>query len=254
MNETVNNIKNESLSEAVFTVKTPLYEGPFDLLLDLIEKRKLLINDISLAEVTEEYIRHVNETEGTSPEETSSFVMVAATLLFIKSRSLLPVPLEVSEEEDIAELKLRLELYDVFRLRAKDVGSLFGQQLLYSQYAPPPHIVVFAPGPLTFEKIREALENVFKTIPEETIKLSDVAVRKVASLEDTIDMLAKRIEKSFRLSFREFVGGKAERVEVIVSFLAILELVKRGAVEVLQHEDFSDMQLSKNSVSTPQYG
>jgi len=254
MNETANNTKEGSSLETVFTVKTPFYEGPFDLLLDLIEKRKLLINDISLAEVTEEYIRHVNETEIISPEETSSFVVVAATLLFIKSRSLLPVPLEMSEEEDIVELKLRLELYDVFRSRAKDLNSLFGKHVLYPQYAPPSYMAVFAPGPLTFEKVREALENIFKTIPEETTKLSDVAVRKVASLEDTIDMLAERIEKSFRLSFREFVGGRAERVEVIVSFLAILELVKRGAVEVLQHEDFSDMHLSKSSVSTPQYG
>src|SRR5665647_135936 len=93
-------------------VKTPVYEGPLDLLLELIEKRKLLINDIALATVTEEYIARVNSMESLPVGETAEFVALAATLLLIKSRSLLPM-LTLSEDEtrDIKELEYRLALY-----------------------------------------------------------------------------------------------------------------------------------------------
>ena len=237
-----------------FTIKTSVYEGPFDLLLNLIERRKLLINDISLSQVTDEYIRYINESSEYDTEEISQFVVVAATLLFIKSRSLLPIPLEVSEEEDVEELKRRISLYDIFRDRAKKLSFMYGKNILYGIGESPTPLIVFAPGPLSLEALTEALDRVLKGAPADTERLSDVAVRKIVSLEDTIDSLAKRIEKTFRLSFKDFVGEKAERVDVIVSFLAILELVKRGILDVTQHNDFEDLQLTKNSVSTPQYG
>src|SRR5665647_121039 len=93
-------------------VKTSVYEGPLDLLLELIEKRKLLINDIALAAVTEEYIARINAMDTLPMGETAEFVALAATLLLIKSRSLLPL-LNLTEEEskDIKELEYRLAVY-----------------------------------------------------------------------------------------------------------------------------------------------
>jgi segregation and condensation protein A len=97
-------------------VKTPIYEGPLEMLLELIEKRKLLINDISLAAVTDEYIARVNAMENLPVGETAEFVALAATLLLIKSRSLLPT-LQLTDEgsRDIKELEYRLALYQLIK-------------------------------------------------------------------------------------------------------------------------------------------
>src|SRR6185437_4919244 len=108
-------------------VKTSVYEGPLELLLELIEKRKLLINDIALAQVTDEYIARVNAMSETPLGEVAEFVALAATLLLIKSRSLLP-NLELSSEEsnDIKQLEYRLALYKIIRAAAKDLGNALG--------------------------------------------------------------------------------------------------------------------------------
>src|SRR3989338_2173930 len=104
-------------------VKTSVYEGPLDLLLELIEKRKLLINDISLAAVAEDYIVRIKQMEALPVGETAEFISLAATLLLIKSRSLLPT-LELSEEEGhtIKELEYRLAVYQLLKEAAKRLG------------------------------------------------------------------------------------------------------------------------------------
>ena len=105
------------------TVKTSVYEGPLEVLLELIEKRKLLINDISLASVTDEYIARVNTMPHLPVGETAEFISLAATLLLIKSRSLLP-NLQLSEEEsrDIKELEYRLALYQLIKEASLGLG------------------------------------------------------------------------------------------------------------------------------------
>src|SRR3989344_8933887 len=113
-------------------VKTPVYEGPLDLLLELIEKRKLLINDISLAQVAEEYIARINSMDELPVGETAEFVALAATLLLIKSRSLLPM-LEISDDEsrDIKELEYRLAVFQIIKTAAGDLRKEFNGPILY---------------------------------------------------------------------------------------------------------------------------
>src|SRR5262249_21388944 len=114
------------------SVKTPVYEGPLDLLLELIEKRKLLINDISLAAVAEEYIARVNSMSELPVGETAEFVSLAATLLLIKSRSLLPL-LQLSDEEsrDIKELEYRLAVYQIIKGAARGLAASLNNAPLY---------------------------------------------------------------------------------------------------------------------------
>jgi segregation and condensation protein A len=109
---------------SALTVKTQVYEGPLDLLLELIEKRKLLINDISLAAVAEEYIGKIKSLAELPVAETAEFVALASTLLLIKSRSLLPT-LELSgeEERDIKELQYRLEVYKIIKESARGLAD-----------------------------------------------------------------------------------------------------------------------------------
>ena len=133
-------------SELNFSIKTDVFEGPLDLLLDLVEKRKLLINDISLAEVTDEYMKHVSDMQAQSLPNTSRFVALAATLLLIKSKSLLPV-LELSEEEEevIDNLEERLRYYQIFRDAGKEVMQQFGTAIMFEPQMVPPKEPVFHP-------------------------------------------------------------------------------------------------------------
>lgn len=235
-------------------VKTPVYEGPLELLLELIEKRKLLINDISLAQVADEYIARVNSMEELPVGETAEFVALAATLLLIKSRSLLPT-LELSgeEERDIKELEYRLALYQLVREAAGAVRKAFGGAYLHEGERPEP-APLFVPDPaVTPANIFAAAEGLIREFPQ-AVALPKVQVKKIVSLEDMIGKLQERVASAMRLSFKEFSGhGKREKTEVVVSFLALLELVKQGIIRATQEKDFGDIVLESDSISTPSY-
>lgn len=243
---------------AAHVVKTSVYEGPLDLLLELIEKRKLLINDISLAAVTDDYIAHVNAMPELPVGETAEFVALAATLLLIKSRSLLPT-LSLSEDEsrDIKELEYRLALYQIIKEAARGTGEALRQAPLWEGSAPEPEpLFIFDPS-VTAASLRAAAQALIDGFPA-TLALPKVAVKKIVSLEEVIEKLATRVSSAFRLSFKEFAGvDKARDAEakhgVIVSFLAILELVKQGIIKAHQNDHFSDITLESDAVSTPSY-
>lgn len=232
--------------------KTPVYEGPLELLLELIEKRKLLINDISLASVTEEYIARVNSMEGLPVGETAQFVALAATLLLIKSRSLLP-SLELSDDEsrDIKELEYRLALYQIIKDGTRNLARGFGEPALFEGEAPgmPP---LFIPDEsATPTSLRETARALIEGFPQ-TLELPKVSVKKVISLEEMVERLRQRVAKAMTLSFKEFSGNKAAKHDVIVGFLALLELVKQGIINATQ-EDSGDIRLEHDAPETPSW-
>ena len=109
-----------------FSITSDSYQGPFELLLDLIETRKLLVNDLALASITEDFIQHVRNQETFPIEETANFIQIAATLLLIKSKSLIP-DLALTDEEtaDVEDLKRRLEAYEKVREAARALPHLW---------------------------------------------------------------------------------------------------------------------------------
>lgn len=233
-------------------VKTPVYEGPLEVLLELIEKRKLLINDISLAAVADDYIARVNTMEELPVGETADFVALAATLLLIKSRSLLP-SLELSDDEsrDIKELEYRLAVFQLIKEASLRLSKL--QDIYLFEGTPHQLEPLYIPDPsATAVSLRSAAQVLIDGFPS-TLALPKVAVRKIISLEEMIDSLATRIQSAFKMSFKEF-AGKRERGEVIVGFLALLELVKQGIIKAQQSEAHGDITLESQSVSTPSYG
>src|SRR4051812_33490345 len=120
------------LTTTGFSIETPSYAGPFDLVLDLIEERKLLVNELALASITDAFIQHV-QAQATFPmEEAATFIQIAATLLLIKSKSLIP-DLQLSDEEqgDIKDLELRLAAYEKVREAARELAKIFGKKMLY---------------------------------------------------------------------------------------------------------------------------
>lgn len=241
-------------SNLEFSFKSNVFEGPLELLIELVEKRKLLINDISLAEVTDEYIRHVSQMQERSLPNTTQFVQLAATLLLIKSKSLLPV-LELTKEEEatIGDLEDRLRQYQVYRDAGTYLASIFGVNRLYSPKFVAPKNTVFVPDTwCTANALTEAMGNVLQNLPRKEIK-PKVQIKQTISLEEMMLSLQKRIESQLKTRFSDIRAEATEHKTVIVGFLAILELVKQGNVLVTQLGRFHDIEIELENRSTPKY-
>ncbi|MDE2188494.1 MAG: segregation/condensation protein A [Patescibacteria group bacterium] len=238
-----------------FTIKTSNFEGPLDLLLELIEKKKLFIGDIALSRVTDDFIAHIQQYENMPMGESAHFILIASTLLLIKSKSLLP-DLALTEEEqgDIHDLETRLKIYKRIKEASTHVATLFGGNVIFFQSQLRPVAPVFVPVPeFTITKAVETLRDLIKRLPKKET-LPEITVKKVISLEEMINTLATRIQGAIKISFNEFTAThRAEKVNVIVSFLAMLELVKQGIVHVNQESSFGDIQIETNKISTPRY-
>lgn len=240
--------------EDKFKIKTEVFEGPMDLLLSLIEKRKLLINDISLAKVADDFIVHLQNREQFPIKDASDFLIIASTLLLIKSKSLLPM-LSLTEEEkgDIYDLELKLKIYKKIKELSIHIKNGFGKNIIFfpntRKFEP-----VFSPDAgMTKENIAKAIFEVIKNLPRFE-KKPQVKVIKVVSLEEMITSLTDRVKNHLKMSFKEFSGmGKAEKVNVIVSFLAMLELVKQGIIEASQENKFDDIKMESKHVGVPSY-
>jgi len=238
-----------------FSIKTDSYEGPFEVLLDLIEARKMLVNDLALASITEEYIQHVRAQDAFPVEETANFIQIAATLLLIKSKSLIP-DLTLSEEEnaDVEDLKRRLAAYEKVREASRELARIYGRTVMVPAGERAPE-VVFAPSrDLSKEALAEALARVLAA-REAVEELPEARVKPLISIEEVMNDLARRVQSAMTLSFKDFAGDKEEKIEVIVSFLALLELVKQGAVAAEQYETHGDIRISHTASSAvPHYG
>jgi len=228
-----------------YTVKTAAFEGPFGLLLDLVEKRKLFINDVSLAQVTEDYLGYMNKLGGLDTEQISSFVYVASTLILIKSKSLLPnLNLTSEEEGDIKTLEERLRLYELFTKLSGNVKNIFGDRIIFAPLERKNEVLVFLPDEqITKESMMTFAKNVLGSMPKKVF-LPEVEVRKVVSIEEMIDKLTERIKSSIKTSFRDMFGKK-EKIETIVGFLAMLELVRQGILDATQDENSEDIFVEK---------
>ena len=180
--------------------------------------------------------------------------MIASTLLLIKSKSLLPT-LNLTEEEksDIHDLELKLKIYKKIKELSIHVKNNFGKELIFfpniRKFEP-----VFSPDPeMNKENFSKAIFEVIKNLPKFE-KKPQVKMAKVMSLEEMIGNLTERVKSHLKMSFKEFSGmGKADRVNVIVSFLAMLELVKQGIIEVSQENKFDDIKMETRQVGVPTY-
>lgn len=231
-----------------FNVKTPKFEGPLDLLLELIEERKLDTTEMSIAQVADDYLEFVRGEENISLAHLAEFVNIASKIILIKSRSILPT-LEMTEDEEkeIKDLEKQLELYKKFKKAGNKVEFLIkNKKRLFSRdyllgvpevFAPPKNLNIFDLKK-TFQKIIEQI-----VLPE---KLPKKAVRDIITLEDKIKELQKTLEERVEFSFSRLKATARDKVEIIVSFLALLELVKQRLVSAEQSQLFEEIKISKN--------
>jgi segregation and condensation protein A len=232
-----------------YKVKIAGFEGPFGVLLNLVEKRKLFINEVSLASVTEDYLMYMKNLGSLPSDEIASFIIVASTLILIKSKSLLPnLALTDEEKGDIENLEERLRLYEIFTKLSENVKSNFGKQIIFPALERKNPILVFLPDTqITKDSMMTLAKAVLGGMPKKVV-LKEVEVRKVISIEEMIVKLTERIQTSIKMSFKDLSGvvtNKAEKVNMIVGFLAMLELVRQGILDAVQESDKGDIMIEK---------
>ena len=240
-----------------YKVKTPVFEGPLEVLLRLVEERKLFINEISLAQVTDDYIAYVRSLREKNLSQVTGFLVIAATLLLIKSKSLLP-NLELTEDEEgqIGDLEARLRMYQVIKEVSKNIKEKFGRQIIFGTSEKELFSPIFSPDPsITLPNILEAIGLVIEAMPKKEF-LPKVKIGRVINIEEVINSLIKRIQNSLSVSFSEFASDhkadspKEKKIYFIVSFLAMLELVRTGILAVAQENNFEDIIIERQGLGS----
>jgi segregation and condensation protein A len=231
-----------------YTVRTSVYEGPLDLLLDLIERAELDITSVSLASVTDQYLAYIRSLEQLNADEISAFLVIAAKLLQIKSEALLPRPpaRAASEEDAGRSLVDQLRLYKRF----KEIGGWMNarQQAnlrTFLRVAPPPKVEPKLDlSNLTLEKLVAAAEEAFAKERDKQ-PLGVIIAPPRVTIREKIDLITKTMKELGHSNFRGLLNQGASRLEVVVTFLAMLELVKRYRIQARQEGLFSDIELDR---------
>lgn len=231
-----------------YTVQLPVYEGPLDLLLNLIEHAELDITTVSLALLTDQYLAYMHGFDQAHADEISAFVVIAAKLLQIKSEALLPrPPVREPGEEDVGRsLVDQLKLYKRYKEIAQglDERQLAGLRTYLRVAAPPKMEAKLDLSNLTLEALMAAAASVYAKAQQKEPLASVIAAPKI-TIREKIDLIAKTLKQLSHASFRSLFGDRPTRLEVVVTFLALLELVKRYRVEAHQNGLFSDIQIDR---------
>ena len=226
-----------------------IFEGPLDLLLDLIEKEELEVTDVSLAQVANQFLKYLENSENVSPEYLADFLLVAGKLILIKSKAILPtLELEKEEEEDIEELKARLKEYKKFKEVAKELRKLESRKrIFFSRQSYSGMKTIFCPPKeLSALDLQNIFENILDKLPKVEI-LAKETIKKIISIKDKIDYLKKSLLERVNLTFHSAISNNKDRVEIVVTFLAMLELARNNVVSVEQEEMFGEIRIKKLS-------
>lgn len=239
-------------------VKLNVFEGPLDLLLHLIEKNKVNIYDIPIVTITEQYLDYVNHMEEEDLDVMSEFLVMAATLIRIKSKMLLPKVTEEDEEEEDPreELVRRLLEYKMYKYAASELKDLEldGAKAFYKKESIPAEVRNYKPtvDPVAliseYDLNLEKLNEIFKSVMRKQVEKVDPIRSKFKNIErEEISLEAKMAEVREQvrglagINFRTLLEMQASRSNIIVTFLAILELMKIGAIQIRQEEIFGEI-------------
>lgn len=239
-----------SRQSSAYTVNTPVYEGPLDLLLRLIERAELDVTAIALATVTDQYLTHIRALQDNArADEISAFLVIAAKLIQIKSEALLPrPPVRAVGEEDPAEaLAQQLRIYKRFKEIANLLEERDAQGLrTYLRLAPPPKVEARLDlSDITLADLMEAAESIFMSGREKQSLGTIISAPKV-TIREKITYIADMLGKRKNANFKTLVGSASSRLEIVVTFLALLELIKRYRVSATQDETFGSIEIERS--------
>lgn len=239
-----------------YQIKLEQFEGPLDLLLNLIEEEKLDITKVSLARVADQYLGYIKENKNIKLENLADFLSVASKLILIKSKALLPfLQFSEEEEEEIKDLSKQLEEYKKFKDVSMKIAELSGNgKFSFTRevfegvgplFYPPENINVF--------DLKKYFQLVLAEIPV-IEKLEEEFVKEIMTLEEKINDLRLAIQERAEISFSELTSEAKEKVDIIVSFLAVLEMVKQKIIDVEQNDIFREIKLKHKTPSVQQNG
>lgn len=236
-----------SLQHTQYRVQTPVFKGPLDLLLQLIERAELDITVLALAQVTDQYLVHIRAMD-VPAEDISSFLVIAAKLLQIKSETLLPRPpvREAGEEDPGEALARQLLIYKRFKEIATWLECRVEQDLRSHLHLPSQvkiHEKLDLSG-ITLSNLLAVAEEILKKEEEKSSLATVIAMPKV-TIRDKIKLIATRLGEDHNATFVSLLAKGASRLEIVVTFLALLELVKRYQVSASQEKLFSDIHIEQ---------
>lgn len=238
------------------SVKLEVFEGPLDLLLHLIDKNKIDIYDIPIVEITEQYLEYVRDMEE-NLEVVSEFLLMAATLLDIKSRMLLPQEEGEEEGEDPRqELLEQLLQYKMYKLMSKELKSLESenQASFYRKESLPKEVKEFE-EPVDMEKLMEGvsisgLYQVFQDVMKKRVDKMDPVRSRFGKIEkeevtlpEKLSFVKEYTKKHKKVGFRQLLQKQKSKTHLVVTFLAVLQLMKEGEIEVMQKGMFEEIEI-----------
>ncbi len=240
------------------TVKLQVFEGPLDLLLHLLDKNKVNIYDIPIVEITNQYMEYIEEMKRRDLNILSEFLVMAATLIDIKSKMLLPSTGEDEEEEEdprkeLVQQLLEYKMYKCMAYELKDL-QMDASRVMFKEPTIPKEVLAYE-EPINMEELISdvtlaKLNEIFKSIMKKQVDKIDPVRSKFGkiekeevSLEEKMEYLEDYALHHRHFSFRDLLESQSGKVEIIVTFLAILELMKMGKIYISQEHIFDDIKI-----------
>lgn len=233
----------------MYTVQTDNFNGPFDLLLQLIEDEKMDVTQLALAKVTEQFIAYLQKMESKDEAELADFLSIAAKLLYIKSKALLPFLIDETQEEESGDLEKQLKIYKEYLEASQKIQKIINKKrFLYSrEKALVEKIALFSPPKtLSIAKMRDIFELFIKGLKSAvSFQLPKALVQRTVSIEEKIEHIRNMIVERISFSFHDLLLSSKNKVEIIVSFLAMLELSKQKVIVLSQELHFQEIKIRK---------
>lgn len=229
-----------------YKIKLEQFQGPLDLLLNLIEGQELDISKVALATVTDQYLAYLDEAEDISTMELADFLTVATKLLVIKSKALLP-QLADDEEDSAEQLETQLKIYKDYLDASKVIEGLISKkQFLFSRekmavgfeptFSPPDNLLV--------SELQDYFTEILHRI-DYVVNLPEEVMKKVVTMKEKVTDIRGALKKMGKVNFRDVLNGAESRAEVVVCFMAVLEMLKNNEVAINQKGVFDDIYVEK---------
>jgi segregation and condensation protein A len=236
---------------------TEKFSGPLGLLLSLIESEEMDITEVNLAKIADEYVNYIRGAKDINAEEMADFLVLAAKLLFIKSKALLPYLYTAEDEAEVDDLEKQLRMYKEFVSASQKIKEIIAEK--HFLFLPPLiknrrqqfNLPVFtAPLKVNSQILHEVFLRVLLNLEkQQEEELPESTLEPKINIEDRINSIKKMLLDKIRVNFSKLLSGAQNKTEVIVSFLAVLELAKQKELFFEQDELFSEIYISRNQVS-----
>ncbi len=233
-------------------VKLDKFQGPLSLLLQIIEKEEMDITSVNLTKIADEYLEYIKNSPDILPESMADFLLMAARLLYIKSRALLPYLLS-EDDDDIDDLSNKLKMYKEFVDLSHVLQAIIGKKK-FSFFRDLPKNKkswafasdsFFAPKNVDSNVLHSEFKNLLEKVNVLEEKLDERLIIPEISIEDRIVYIKQIVSQKIRISFTKIINEAKSRTEVVVNFLAVLELSKQREIDFVQDELFGEIFLQE---------